>query len=920
MLWISEGFIAIGTLSIAECEMQPPILSKDLRKACVSICAARSALFASRCLPRRRLAQTRHEASSHARRRTCSEIARQPKSRVVAGDLRQREVFEPERAVRRRNSAKPAAATPRQPVAARAQTTAGTVPGFSGFAALLDNFTAIPPDTQGAVGPNHVVTMLNTQVLIQSRGGLTQANFPITLNAFWSPLGTFSDTFDPRVLYDSVADRWIASAAVNSVKSSSALLLATTQTGDPTGKWNYYRINVGNTNQWGDFPALGFNANWVVVSMNLFQIRPTEDYISTALYVFSKADLYDPAGTGKNVTFTDFDGEFTPVYDYDNSSPNTLYLTQEFSSENATTTGTGEIRISKLTGAVGKENFSGGNGGTAILSDAWADAGADEDFGPQPGSSVKIDTGDSRLVNCLMRAGMIWCSHTVFLPYDQPRRAAAQWFQLDPSKNPPAILQHGRIDDPTSTFYYAYPSIAVNKNNDALIAYTRFSANDYPTAAFAYRTAKDPLNAMQPEVLIKAGEAPYVSLGARSGMNRWGDYSATVVDPVNDLTFWTIQEYASTPPSTHTGAFGTWWAQVTAPSAASPCSYSLTPSKASFDNSGGTGSIAIATSAGCPWQAAGNASWIAITAGSPGSGNGTVQYEVSEMPGATDSRTGVLTAAGQSFPITQGPPSGGLGAPVFTSAGLVNAASMQTGAVAPGEVITLFGTNLGPAALQKPAVNGGQVDTIAGGTRFLFDGIAAPMIYAVSNQAAAVVPFAVQGHSTAQFQVEYQGTRSAPVTLPVAAASPAIFTASQSGKGQGAILNGDGSVNTQATPTSAGDTIVIYATGGGALTPAVPDGAFAQAPLGKLAQPYSLRIGGLPATVTYAGSAPGIIPGRPADQRGRPEWNRFEFYASRGLDDRRRDESGRCDDRGALTRRPLPHGRGSDRIIAWSAC
>jgi uncharacterized protein (TIGR03437 family) len=272
-----------------------------------------------------------------------------------------------------------------------------------------------------------------------------------------------------------------------------------------------------------------------------------------------------------------------------------------------------------------------------------------------------------------------------------------------------------------------------------------------------------------------------------------------------------------------------------APSTASPCTYTLTPSKAAFDNTGGTGSIAIATSAGCPWQAASNASWIAITAGSPGSGSGAVQYSVSKTPGATDYRTGVLTAAGQSFAITQGTPPGGAGAPDFTSAGLVNAASMQTGAVAPGEVITLFGSNLGPATLQKPAVTGGQVGTIAGGTRFLFDGIAAPMVYAISNQAAAVVPFAVQGHSTTQFQVEYQGTRSASVTLPVAAASPAIFTATQSGKGQGAIVNVDGSVNSQFAPATAGDIVVIYATGGGVMTPAVPDGAIAQS-LNKLAQ------------------------------------------------------------------------------------
>jgi uncharacterized protein (TIGR03437 family) len=647
---------------------------------------------------------------------------------------------------------------------------------------------------------------------------------------------------------------------VNGALSSSALLLAATQTGDPTGKWNYYKINVGGTNQWGDFPSLGFNANWVVVSMNLFQIRGQESYINTSLYVFSKADLYSPNGTGNHITFTDDQGEFTAVRDYDNSQPNTLYLVQAYASD-PSTPATAEIRVSKLSGAIGAETFEGGNGGAAVIDDPWADAGADGDFGPQLGTSVKIDTGDSRLTNCVLRAGNVWCSHTVFLPFAHPTRAAAQWFELDPSRTPPSILQRGRVDDPSGTFFYAYPTIAVNKNNDVLIGYTRLSANDYPTAAFVYRTANDPLNTMQPEVMVKAGETSYVAQGVRTGSNRWGDYSATVVDPVNDLTFWTLQEYAGTPSGTRTGAFATWWAQITAPSAASACSFAVTASKAGFDNTGGTGTVAVATSPACLWQAASSVPWITTGSGTPSNGNGTVQFTVTKTPGVTDFRTGTLTVAGQTIPITQGAQSGGSAGPAFTAQGVVNAASMQAGALAPGEILTIFGTNMGPATLQKPAVTSGQVDTIAGGTRVLFDGIAAPMIYSVTGQIAAVVPFALQGHSTTQLEVEYQGTRSGPVTMPVAVASPAIFTTSQSGKGQGAVLNENNSVNALSTPAAAGSTVVIYATGGGIMSPAVADGTLAQSPFAKLGQQYSVRIGGLPAAVTYAGAAPGIIEG-----------------------------------------------------------
>jgi uncharacterized protein (TIGR03437 family) len=366
---------------------------------------------------------------------------------------------------------------------------------------------------------------------------------------------------------------------------------------------------------------------------------------------------------------------------------------------------------------------------------------------------------------------------------------------------------------------------------------------------------------MQPEVIVKSGETSYVSLGARTGSNRWGDYSSTVVDPVDDLAFWTLQEYAATPPATRTGAFGTWWAQVTAPSSATPCTYTVAAAKTAFDNAGGTGSITVATSAACIWQAASNAPWIAVSSGTPGGGNGTVVFAVSKTPGATDSRSGTLTVAGQTVTLTQGAASGSGGAPAFTAQGVVNAASLQPGAIAPGEVLTVFGTNLGPATIQKPAVTAGQVDTIAGGTRLLFDGIAAPMIYSVSGQAAAVVPFTLQGHSTTQLQVESNGTRSAAITVPVASASPAIFTTSQSGKGQGAILNQDGSLNALSTPAASASTIVIYATGGGILSPAATDGSLAQSPFGKLSQPYSVRIGGLPAAVTYAGAAPGIIEG-----------------------------------------------------------
>jgi uncharacterized protein (TIGR03437 family) len=807
-------------------------------------------------------AQTRRNADVRATA-VLDTIAQQPESHAVDRHAKPREIFEPERAVRRRNSGAMAA---RRSVISREPNTlpkAAVIvpPVFNGFPGLADNFTAYPPDTMGAVGPRDVMTMLNSQVTIQSRTGVTRSGYPIALNAFWSPLGPFagnSSPFDPRLLYDAAADRWIATALANAETANSALLLAVSRTGDPGSKWNYYKVTIGNSTVWGDFPCLGFNANWIVVSTNMFKITGSEGYVTTNLYVFSKSDLSD-GGTGSHVSFSDSQGELTTAVDLDNSSPSTLYLVQALPTDFAPVAGQGAIRISKLQGPVGSESFRGGDS-VINIADPWSDTGpSDGDFAPQAGTTVRVDTGDSRLGNCVLRAGNIWCAHTIYLPYSRPTRTAAQWFQVDTKGIAPSLVQRGRVDDPSNVYYYAYPSIAVNKSNDAMLGYTRFSANDYPTAEFSYRVASDPLNVMQPDTVFKQGEASYVTTGMRTGLNRWGDFSATVVDPTNDLNFWTIQEYAATPPPDHSSAFGTWWTQVVAPSSGLRCTYTVEAAARAFDSSGGMGAASVATGNGCLWQAASNTNWINVTAGTPASGGGTIQYTVAAAGGAILPRSGTITIAGQTFTVTQSAPS--VVAPVFTAQGIVNAASFQGGGVAPGELVTLFGSGLGPGTLQQPLVSTtGVVDTIAGGTRVLFDGVAAPMIYAASGQISTVVPFSLQGHSSTLVQAEFLGTRSTPVSVPIAASAPAIFTADSSGKGQGAILNQDASINSSSRPAAAGSVIVIYLTGAGAMMTPVTDGVLAQG-TALIAQDPTVHIGGIPVKPSYAGAAPGIIQG-----------------------------------------------------------
>jgi uncharacterized protein (TIGR03437 family) len=202
------------------------------------------------------------------------------------------------------------------------------------------------------------------------------------------------------------------------------------------------------------------------------------------------------------------------------------------------------------------------------------------------------------------------------------------------------------------------------------------------------------------------------------------------------------------------------------------------------------------------------------------------------------------------------------GPPTPTIASVDNAANYSTGAVSPGEIITIFGQNMGPSTLAPLQVTGGALTTNLGGTQVLFDGVAAPMVYSVKTQVSAVAPYALAGKSSTQVQVSYNGMLSDPVTIPVQDTTPAIFTLDSSGLGPGAVLNQDFSVNTSAVPAARGSVVAIYCTGGGTMIPAVADGAIIGATLPRLtAQTVAVTIGGLDAKVNYAGGVPSSIAG-----------------------------------------------------------
>lgn len=206
------------------------------------------------------------------------------------------------------------------------------------------------------------------------------------------------------------------------------------------------------------------------------------------------------------------------------------------------------------------------------------------------------------------------------------------------------------------------------------------------------------------------------------------------------------------------------------------------------------------------------------------------------------------------------PAGNGVTAPSIST--VSNAASYTQDAVSPGDVITIMGSNLGPLVPQGAQLDGsGAVANTLSDTQVMFDGVAAPLLYAGAGQINVVVPFGVTGSAT-HIQVQYQGQSSDPFPMSVAASTLGIFSADASGRGQAVMLNQDGSLNSSDNPAPVGSIVTLWATGAGLLSPVEADGAVVTAdnlPIPLL--PVLAQVGGAAAEVLYAGGAPGMVAG-----------------------------------------------------------
>jgi hypothetical protein len=375
-----------------------------------------------------------------------------------------------------------------------------------------------PPDTHGAVGTTHFVEVTNSHIDMWMR----QATQPlplvksVTLATFFGY--TTEALFDPRVVYDSTWNRWIVTA--DSFAESGTVqrfFIAVSTKSDPTKPFFIYNLNVnffGNSNFW-DFPQLGIDQDAVLVTANIFS---GNTFLGADFFAIAKARIYNGLGFSVPV-FTGLTGTLAPPIVRDQNASTFLIAAPSSGTtlSKYTVTNTSRAGIS-LTGPVSITVPS-----YSVPPDAH-----------QSGTAKLLDTSDARFENASTQSGNdLWQTHTIALG----SFPAPKFYRLDTSTN--TISQSG--------FYFASgtsddfnASIAANDSGDCFVTW---SSTDSSAGKNAQVRVSGKLSA---DAGIAAGPAAFTSPtfynASADNPERWGDYSAVTVDPLNASSAWLVNE------------------------------------------------------------------------------------------------------------------------------------------------------------------------------------------------------------------------------------------------------------------------------------------------------------------------------------------------------------------------------------------
>jgi len=451
-----------------------------------------------------------------------------------------------------------------------------------------------PPDPIISVGTNHVLAGINDN--LRAFNKLTGTTvWSTSFETFFSsvnPAGAGSFTSDPKLFFDPGSQRYFVTILmINSAQTKSWWMLAVSTTDnitDSTSTWRKWAFDptVAHANSFADYPGFGFDSNAVYVTSNMFNSSGTA-FLGVDLAVFPKAQLLVATPTPTftqlvNVTTSSGGGAFT-------IQPAHMYGSGDCFFASASANSGSNIFFYRVNNPLSSPTLTKSSRAVTSYSNPPNAA--------QSGSATQIDTGDTRLINVFWRDNLLWTAHGI----NSGGVAAARWYSFDTSGWPsaPTTAQLGNVTS-AGTYYY-FPSIATDMNGNAAIGFTRSSSTEFASAYHTLRLVSDPPNTMGTPVLDHAGTASY-------GGTRWGDFSGTTIDPVDNLTFWTMQEYS------RSGGPG-WSSWITSFLAPSPCT---APTISPISNDSAT--CGVAYTSPTPSTSAGTAPIAWSLSGSPPAG------------------------------------------------------------------------------------------------------------------------------------------------------------------------------------------------------------------------------------------------------------------------------------------------------------
>jgi hypothetical protein len=387
-----------------------------------------------------------------------------------------------------------------------------------------------PPDTDGDIGLNNYIQMINLSFAVYDKSG-NKIYGPVANSTLWSGFPgpwTGTNDGDPIILYDELADRWLASqfALPNYPSGPFYELVAVSQTSDPLGSWSRYAFEF---DYMPDYPKL---AVWADGYYGTFHMFNNGNYKGMGVAVFERDKMLigDPGAqmvywgeypTRYGYLPSDIDGSELPA-----GSPNYIAGMNFF--------GNHSMEIWNVT-----VDWLNTNNSTFTLSDVLTPATFNDNINgiPQPGTSQKLDEFTSRLMfrlpfRSFSGYNVMLANHTI----NVSGKAAIRWYELRDEGSGWYIYQQGTYA-PDNNFRWM-GSLAMGSNGTIALGYSVSSSTVYPSVRYTGRSADAPLGEMNmSEIEIVAG------LSSQSGIDRWGDYSCMTVDPSNDTTFWFTNEY-----------------------------------------------------------------------------------------------------------------------------------------------------------------------------------------------------------------------------------------------------------------------------------------------------------------------------------------------------------------------------------------